>query len=242
MNGTIAPISGARAPVETPPPANDAPDPVAPSPKPYRFNVATGLGIGGGAVAGGMLGFLGGGIAQIINDGRRVMDPLFNHAPAGLAVVGAVIGGVAGYALLSANHRSNERSRIDRNFGIGLHAYATELVAPYDHNANGQIDLTNATGLVSTDERVVTRDVYSQTRTLRYDWWEDDFHVDRGVDHQVLGTSAANIWSAANANHDDSVSQSELRQLLAAYDSDGSRTLTRGERERFATDHPLVSE
>lgn len=230
----------------TSPSAEPSPAPTLqmPEPTPYEPGVGTWLGVGGATIGGALLGAGAGAMALALLNWRAGAGASLEGAmTAGMAiggVLGAAGGGFGTYSMLAGNHRERELARIDATFGRPVDMHAASVIDPFDHNDNGRIDLVNATGLASHDERIALETREQSRRERHYDWIEDDWDTTVHRWTEERARSAADIWSTANANGDDLMEQGELEQLMRAFDEDGSGTLTTAERERFEAAHPMI--
>jgi hypothetical protein len=111
----------------------------------------------------------------------------------------------------------------------------------FDHDENGKIDLVNRTGLPGQDEHLFTEKRDQSDSHLSYDWWDDDWDVDTDRWTESRGVSAVDVWDAANvAPKDDTVTDVELAQLMARYDTDRNGALNATEKDAFTAAHPVV--
>ena len=222
------------------------PDHELPTLQPYKPSVGGWIGVGagalvGGAVAAGIGGFIG--LAADLSSGGMGGGGMGAAILIGAGLVGVVGGGIGVYALNESSYKSRENAKIQAEHGTSTLQFARTMLRPYDHNANGKIDLVNTTGLASADERVF-QETRTQSRTERhYDIWNDEWDRETVRWTEARGTSAAPVWERADgAPTDDVVTDVELATLMANYDGDRSGSLTTVEQDAFKAAHPVIVE
>jgi hypothetical protein len=219
----------------------------------YGLPSEIGWGVGGATIGAGVAGAVLG-LAAISDHYGNDQGLFGGHVWPDFAIVGAAaaIGAVAGFFINKSDqdtiHQQRELTHEDAVVGKPLARYQQELTAQYDHDGNGVI--TNGpspTGLQDHDERL-TQNTAEFTRTNytfspHKDIWGNDHLFQKSTDTipEVQFVSAAAVWTAADANHDGSVSKQEMTSFLKQYDTNGDGNLDAGERAQIFKDHPLVA-
>lgn len=230
-------------------PANPVPlepDHELPTLQPYKPSVGGWIGVGAGALVGGAVAAgIGGivGLAADMSSGGMGGGGMGAAILIGAGLVGLVGGGVGIYALNRSSYEQRENAKIQAEHGTSTLQFARNMLRPYDHNANGKIELVNTTGLESADERVF-QETRTQSRTERhYDIWNDEWDRETVRWNETRGTSAAAVWDRADgAPTDQVVTDVELATLMANYDADRSGSLTTPEQQAFQQAHPVMVE
>jgi hypothetical protein len=233
---TDDPKRGPDAPLE---PTGERPEPT-----PFKAGVGTWFGVGFGSLAGAAGGGLAMGILGAMAGGLSYDSGAMLPVMLGVGLIGgAIAGGIWAHSGMKSSHEQAERKRIDAEFGMSTLESAQGMITRFDHGDNGRIDLVNTTGLPSMDERI-----YSETRNrsqkhTKYDLWNDEWRTETERWSESRGTSAANVWAAADVDpKDEVVTDRELARLMSNFDTDRSGTLTTSEREAFSAAHPVIVE
>jgi hypothetical protein len=220
------------------------PDHELPTLQPYRPSVGGWIGTGAGALAGGAVGMAVGGfvgLAAAMNSGGQGG---IGTAIMGIAtVVGLVGGGIGVYAMNQSSYEKREQAKIQAEHGTSTLDFARGMISQFDHNQNGDIDLVNSTGLQSMDERVFSEERSQSRSHPKYDVWNDEWRTETERWTESRGTSAAEVWNAADAAPKDQVvSDVELATLMSTFDADRNGALTTPEQEAFKQAHPVLVE
>ncbi len=245
-------ISTAGAPVRAPK-ADDVPQfdvPLEPEHElptvaPYKPSVGGWIGTGAGAIGGGVLGAGIGGIVGLAAEfgGHYSQSGTGAIIMGGLALAGLFGGGLGVYMMNKSNYEHEANARLQAEHGTSTLGFARGMMANFDHDQNGQIDLVNATGLASRDERVFQETRQQSQSHPKYDIWEDDWDMETERWTESRGTSAADVWAAADgAPKDGVVTDIELATFMANYDTDRSGSLTTPEQDAFKQAHPVIVE
>jgi hypothetical protein len=227
--------------------AGDAPlepDHELPTPAPWRMTggrwagaVGTSLGVGVvGAGVGSLVGLLGT-LNGTFDAGGNAVGALL----IGGAVVGAAAGAIWFVNASRSAHEERENAKIQAEHGTATLEYARRMMSSFDHDDNGQIDMVNSTGLASQDERVFTEQRNQSRSHPKYDWYDDEWRTEREYWTETRGTSAAKVWTAADADpKDDVVTDVELARLMSQFDADRDGALTTSEQDAFRAAHPMI--
>lgn len=218
--------AGARtAPPVSTPTKNDTPlepQKAAPAIAPYKASAGGRIGTGAGALGGAVLG---GGVGMLVFGGLTLMGGVGGALTGSIigmgfgALVGGVMGGVGIYSMNKDNYLTTANASRDETIGTSTLGYAREQIAKFDHNGDGAIQIDNATGLPSKDERV-------RGESNQFQQWRS--------------VSAATIWNDADVDPADrKVTDIELARLMSNYDADKSGSLTTIEKEAFSDAHPM---
>lgn len=220
------------------------PDHELPILQPYRPSVGGWIGTGAGALAGGGAGMVAGGLvglaaASNMGGGGGVGTAIMGAA----TLVGLVGGGILVHQFNKSRYESREGAKIQAEHGTATLDYARGMISRFDHDVNGQIDMENSTGLPSMDERVFSEQRSQSRSHPKYDLWNDEWRSETERWSESRGTSAVNVWNAADAApRDRVVSDVELATLMSAFDADRNGALTTPEQEAFKQAHPVLVE
>lgn len=230
--------SGSEA---APPPLE--PDHALPTAPGYRPSVAGWIGTALGTVGGGLGGAALGGIAGVILGAGIHESATLGRAGLVLgAIAGTLAGGIATYSFNRTTHDTKANDRIQAEHGTSTLDFARGMMANFDHDDNGQIDLVNSTGLASQDERVFTEERRQSRTHPHYDLFRDEWRTEVERWTESRGTSAGAVWNAADADGDDVVTDVELGTLMSTFDADRNGALTTPEQEAFRSAHPVLVE
>lgn len=229
-------VPGGDAPLE--------PDHELPTLQPYKASVGGWIGVGAGALAGGAIGMGVGGIV-----GLAAASTTGGQGGIGMAIMGAatlvglVGAGIGVYNFNKGNYEQREGAKIQAEHGTSTLDYARGMISQFDHDTNGRIDLVNSTGLQSMDERVYSEERSQSRSHPKYDFWNDEWRTETERWNESRGTSAAQVWNAADVDPKDQVvSDVELATLMSAFDADRSGSLTTPEQDAFKQAHPVIVE
>ncbi len=224
-----------------------------PAPAPFKPGVGTWLGTAFGTMVGGALGFgAGAGLSLLISRGAPIgtVDRIIIGA---LAVGGAIAGGDAWFRGTKTTHAERERADAQREFGTSTLEVARGMMMLFDHDDDGRIDLDNASGSRTHDERLYVPGRLGPRDHPNYATWNslrlsiDNQEAERWrqqtADWRPLhGGSAAAIWDAANADGDSTLEDTELARLMSGFDADGNGAMNDAEIAAFNAEHRVLAE
>jgi hypothetical protein len=189
-----------------------------------------------GLLGGGVVGLAAGGVGMLAaSGGRGSVLPL---ALLGVGFVGGAIGaGVLTRENLANADRDKQLAAFRDVTGTSTLDSAKELVAKFDHDGSGDIQLDNASGAQEFDERALR-----ETKQEAQDhFYREDGHWRNAKTYSTTSTvtSRGATFEAADTDPKDrKVTAEELAHLMATYDTDRSGTLTTAERAAFEAAHP----